>query len=450
MIKRLVYKNFKLVYRLSQWIRRRFTPAGLLILSAMVAAGVFGIDTRRTMAFQIFALSLIILLVSLCWALSFRQGFQVQRRLPQFGTARQRLEYRLLIENENATMQEDLLVIDELDNSLPDFAEFSASRDPEDKNRNWFDRKLSYPKLVNLINHRRGARVSPVAIDKIPARESIEISIDIRPLRRGYLHFTQAHIARPDPFGLFRALRTIAKRDSLLILPKTYRAPALQLSGARKYQAGGLNQASLVGDSQEFLSLREYRPGDPLRAIHWRSYAKLGRPVVKEFQDEFFVRQGLILDTFMEDGSEAAFEEAVSLAASFVVAKADQDALLDLMLVGVNAYRFSAGRGMNKTENMLEILACVEPCLAQPFSRLEQLLVEHIHETSGVICILLAWDKKRQALIRHILVRELPLYVFVITEQTSGHDELGPMQEHPERLVIMSPDSVQEELDKIR
>ena len=44
--------------------------------------------------------------------------------------------------------------------------------------------------------------------------------------------------------------------------------------------------------------MRDYRPGDPLRRIHWKSWAKTGRPVVKEYQDEFFVRHGLILDTF--------------------------------------------------------------------------------------------------------------------------------------------------------
>ena len=44
-------------------------------------------------------------------------------------------------------------------------------------------------------------------------------------------------------------------------------------------------------------SLRDYRPGDPLQRVHWKSFARTGRPVVKEYQDEFFERHALVLDT---------------------------------------------------------------------------------------------------------------------------------------------------------
>src|SRR5262249_27122745 len=154
-------------------------------------------------------------------------------------------------------------------------------------------------------------------IDRIPANDEREIPVEFVPLRRGYLNFSAVRIARPDPFGLVRASISRKQQDKLLILPKTYRVPPVRLYGHRKYQPGGINQASAIGDSQEFLSLRDYQPGDPLRSIHWRSYAKRGEPVVKEFHDEYFVRQGLILDTFIETMPPVVFEEAVSLAASF-------------------------------------------------------------------------------------------------------------------------------------
>ena len=39
--------------------------------------------------------------------------------------------------------------------------------------------------------------------------------------------------------------------------------------------------------------------GDPLRKIHWRSWARRGKPVVKEYQEEYFSRIALVLDTFL-------------------------------------------------------------------------------------------------------------------------------------------------------
>ena len=73
-------------------------------------------------------------------------------------------------------------------------------------------------------------------------------------------------------------------------------------------------------DTPRITGLRDYQPGDPLRLIHWPTWARTGKPVVKELEDTFFPRHGLILDTFPAIGDDALFEDAVSVAASFVVA----------------------------------------------------------------------------------------------------------------------------------
>ena len=88
-----------------------------------------------------------------------------------------------------------------------------------------------------------------------------------------------------------------------------------------------------MGDSEEFVALRDYRPGDPLKRIHWRTWARIGRPVVREYQDEFFVRHALVFDTFLS-APTPAFEEAVSVAASFACTVGTQESLLDLLFVG--------------------------------------------------------------------------------------------------------------------
>src|SRR5439155_587474 len=131
----------------------------------------------------------------------------------------------------------------------------------------------------------------------------------------------------------------------------------LALPGVRKYQRGGVALAGAVGDSEEFVSLRDYRPGDPLRRVHWRSAARVGRPVVKEYQDEFFVRHALVLDTFAEREESDVFEEAVSVAASIACSIQTKDSLLDLLFVGPETYCFTAGRGLGHTDHMLEVLA---------------------------------------------------------------------------------------------
>ena len=154
--------------------------------------------------------------------------------------------------------------------------------------------------------------------------------VEFRPLRRGYLRFTGVTVARADPLGLFRAVRPIARPESLLVLPRRYPVPPIRLPGTRKFQPGGVALASSVGESEEFVSLRDYRPGDPRRRIHWKSWARVGKPVVREYQDEFFVRHALVLDTFSRTEPGERFEAAVSVAASLACTLDTGESLLDL------------------------------------------------------------------------------------------------------------------------
>ena len=228
-----------------------------------------------------------------------------------------------------------------------------------------------------------------------------------------------------DPFGLFNSRCVVSCAQSVLILPKRYPVSPLNLPGTVRYQAGGVSLASSVGQSEEFVSLREYRPGDPLRHIHWRSWAKFERPIVKEFLDEFFVRHALVLDTFCSPEEEEVFEEAVSVAASFACTIPDQESLLDLMFVGPEAYCFTSGRGVAPPERMLEILAAVSPCAEHPFSTLERLLLRHVGHVTSCVCVFLAWDEARQALIQRLRFLGVPVQVYVVTGEHRANTRAG-------------------------
>ena len=188
----------------------------------------------------------------------------------------------------------------------------------------------------------------------------------------------------------------------MIALPRRYRLPPLVLPGARKFQPGGVSLAASVGDSEEFMSLRDYRPGDPLHRLHWKSYARTGKPIVKEFQDEFYERHALVLDTGRLAGEDAAFEEAVALAASFVYTIDTQECLLDLLFVGGHAAEdlpvrtFTAGRGQLHTEHMLEILAGLSPSPPARFEALARAVLGQRGRLSSVIAVLLGWDEARR------------------------------------------------------
>lgn len=450
MIRRLLYFNFRMLYRLSRRFRQRFTPAGLALLGTMIAAAIFGVNTRQTLAYQVFALLAAALLVSVITSLRYRPALRLRRVLPRHGSAGTPLSYAVELDNPGPRRELDLYLQDELEAPFPTFAEFRGGKDPEDTGRNWFDRKVGYPRLMGQIQQRRGAALAPSDLPPLPAGETTRVEQSFLPLRRGYLRFRELALGRPDPFGLVRTLHRVPAPDALLVLPRLYRAPEIRLPGQRRFQPGGMTLASTVGDSQEFLALRDYKPGDPLRAIHWRSFAKLGHPVVKEYQDEFFVRQGLVLDTYLEGRAPALFEEAVSVAASLALRTPERDALLDLMFVGDRAYRFTVGRGLGRSENMLEILACVAAHESGSIRDLADLVLRHHAETSAVICVLLDWDDARRRLVADVQKRGIPVLAFIVGADAAHlAAEPGPLAGAPGRLIALPLHDIQGALDRV-
>ena len=58
----------------------------------------------------------------------------------------------------------------------------------------------------------------------------------------------------------------------------------------------GMHRASLHGSSVEFAEHKEYSPGDELRHVDWKAYAKVDRYYVKQFEQESQLTIYLVLD----------------------------------------------------------------------------------------------------------------------------------------------------------
>ena len=69
---------------------------------------------------------------------------------------------------------------------------------------------------------------------------------------------------------------------------------------------------------------------------------------------------------------------------------------------------------MGQAEQMLEILATVQPCASQPFSALERLVCGHAASVGGCICIFVGWDEHRIALVKRLQALNIPLMIYLI------------------------------------
>lgn len=448
LIRLIFFHVYRLSTAMNYAIRRRFCPGGYLVFGVMIAIGAFGVDTNFTMAYQAFALLGCLLILSLAWTTVSRAKFSGGRSLPRYGTAGVPMPYRIRLKNLSRRPQRSLLLLESLGDPRPTLAQYLRTPEPGEHKRNWFDRMCGYYRWRWLLLRNLGARWTDLPVPTLLPGAELTLQHELLPHRRGTLRLPQMVVSWPDPFGLCRSLRRIPCPQNVTILPKRYPISPLSLPGKRQYQPRGVSLASIIGESEEFIALRDYRPGDPLRHVYWRATARLNKPVIKEFQDEFFVRHALVLDTFSDRGETEVFEEAVSVAASFACTIPEQDSLLDLLFVGAQAYCFTSGRGVSHTEHLLEVLAAVAPAPERSFSTLHDLVLRHATLVTGCICVFLAWDEPRQKLVAQLRLMDMPLLVLVIAEETAELDA-GPMRDRPEHFQVLKLGKIKEGLAKI-
>jgi uncharacterized protein (DUF58 family) len=447
----LLFKPLYRFYRFYSGARygllRRFTRAGLAVLVALVLAAVMGPDTENNVAYQGFSLLLCLLALAIASSCLFRARFSATRLLPRFGTVGTPFTYTVRVKNLSSRPQAGLSLLEELADPRPSFPDWLAVQRAEEGEF----RTLRLSRRRRRPNPFKLAQAQEAALPPAGPRLEVEARVGLTPLRRGLLRFSAVVLARSDPLGLFRAFVRVPLPQTALILPRRYLVPPVALAGTMKYQPGGVALASNIGQSEEFVALRDYRPGDPLRHIHWRSWARTGKPVVKEFEDEFFVRHALVLDTFIDHQHSEAFEEAVSVAASFACALQTQESLLDLLFIGPQSYCFTAGRGVAHADQMLEVLASVQACRDRPFHSLEELVLNHVQVVSGCICVLLAWDEERRVFVQKLRALGVPVQVLIITEPGSGAGlDPGPMREEPDRFHVLECGKLEEGLANLR
>jgi uncharacterized protein (DUF58 family) len=340
----------------------------------------------------------------------------VSRDLPRYATAGERFEYRLTVHNRGRAPLE-VLAREALRDPRPAYDEWRRAREPGEERRNWFDRNQGYFRWRWLIARRTPERAQAQPTGRVEPDGRREISLWLRPRRRGRVELDAVQLSRTDPLGLVRGLAAIKAPARVIALPKRYRLPSIALPGRRRFQQGGVALATSVGDSEEFIGLREYRPGDPLQRMHWKSYARTGTPIIKEFQDEFFERHALVLDTSTDRGEDVAFEEAVAVAASFVYAIDTRECLLDLLFVGGEVRTYTAGRGQMQVEHMLEVLAGVTPSAPGEFGSLARAVMGQRAALTSCIVVLLAWDDERKAFIDQLRSSGLEVRALLISEQ---------------------------------
>lgn len=398
-------QQLPLIRELVSSFRERLTARGRYLLMAMIVLAVLGLDTRATQVFLLFGVAAGLFLAAALFAFLPRPRVGVECRLPARAAAQTPLWVEARVSRTSGGRLSDL--------------------------------QLSFPR----------PRKWGSSIRFQPAETFLECGADapdsarVRFLatRRGRYILRGAALRRTDPLRLAATAAVALPDQPLLVYPRFYSMDEFIVPLGRRYQPGGIPLSSSLGDSIEFVGTREYRAGDPIKHIHWRSWARRGKPVVKEFQEEYFCRIALILDTFLPPKAGArqqrAFEAAISVLASIADYFSRSEYIVDILAAGPDIYEVSAGRSLAYLENILDVLACLEPCYQPPFQAIGPALFDKLAQITTVVAVLQDWDQPRQAFLRRVKVEGAAVRAIIVREERSSQpweraaDELGEISQ---------------------
>jgi len=262
----------------------------------------------------------------------------------------------------------------------------------------------------------------PLVVDALAARDRVTVQTQARFAARGRHYLEPFFAAEPVPMQLALGPGVHSGGTPLLVVPRVAPIHHLQLGMAPRFQPGGVALASKTGESTELYGLRPYRRGDRLRDLHARSWARTGKPVVREYQQEYFTRVGVFLDTDLGTTDERAFEAAISLAAGVVLHLSRGEALIDLLVTGDTLHALTVGRALGSFEQALDHLACTQAGPSFDCPRTVDLLAPHLGRLSSMVLIAHRWDPPRQELARLLASRGVAVKTLVVGEGPTTRD----------------------------
>lgn len=163
-----------------------------------------------------------------------------------------------------------------------------------------------------------GTGTGEFVVPPLGAHETWDEMFLISSRHRGLINVGPARAVRSDALGLLRRVRMWDEPVLLHVHPRTVRVP-FDATGFQ-LDVEGVSTGKLSSSDVSFHALRDYEPGDDRRAVHWQSTARLGKLIVRQYEETHRSHHVIVLDTSRDAWDHDTFETAVSVAGSLGLA----------------------------------------------------------------------------------------------------------------------------------
>ncbi|MFQ3588434.1 MAG: DUF58 domain-containing protein [Fimbriimonadaceae bacterium] len=189
------------------------------------------------------------------------------------------------------------------------------------------------PRKLAVEDRTPALPIAPTFGEPVAARYSF------RPMRRGRFRWSGVHVVGTDPFGIVATTREYETPPAeLTVLPRPIPIQ-VDLPSSAGFGFEESEHGLSRGPGLEPRGVREYAEGDSMRYVHWRSSARAGKLLVKEFETGSQSAVSLIIQTTKGSdvgrGAHTTLERMCGHAAYLMGSMVRQG--IDVRLIGVDS-----------------------------------------------------------------------------------------------------------------
>ncbi|GAA4829843.1 DUF58 domain-containing protein [Saccharopolyspora rosea] len=159
-------------------------------------------------------------------------------------------------------------------------------------------------------------------LNAVPRRGGAVLTYEVTPALRGIHHIGPLRTRIGDPFGLSEFERELADRTRLVAVPKVHRLSGLPAGSGLGTGEDGSTRLR-AGHGEDDVMVRQYRHGDDIRRVHWKSTARRDELMVRVEERPWHGGVTVLLDrrsaAHRGSGARSSLEWAVSAVASVCV-----------------------------------------------------------------------------------------------------------------------------------
>jgi len=306
-----------------------------------------------------------------------------------------------------------------------------------------YDLRVKFEALPEAIEQTGQADV----VSRLGPGDTTEVTITIRPRRRGYYRIPAPVCQSSFPFNLLN-FRSMHRSDqTLTVLPVFYRLQIPVRGLSRHVRSGGSGFAGRAEVSPEYAGNRPFLPGDSPRRIDTRAWARLSVPATKEYHNDSDSYAAILLDTRVPAGRRPSdaraipeLEAAVSLCAS-VAFTISPKCLVDLVLTGPVLHQYASWPRAARLDKIHEVLAGVEASKGYALENVTPTLTELFYEMSEAFFILLRWDQTYWELLESTARAGCRSTVLLVGAAAEAHGDKDDMK-WADVVKVVSPDDI--------